>query len=194
MKLQFPPETADLTVALKSVVFLGTKEQFIESAYLHDTLFAPNEKRLFAQLPGLSTGDRFKIFQQGLRLGSDVGSETFKNRHYVTVNVPLLTTFNTIRTSGDQRVSEVLRETLLPQAKLFATLLHAEAADGLAFTVIIPAYNFLTGGENKTDILRVYLPLTEMLSFMDSDITSQKLLESSVLLRKRGVLAVLTVN
>jgi hypothetical protein len=182
LKLQFPPETADLTAALKAVVFAGTKEQFIESAYLHDTLFAPNEKRLFAEAPALPVEDRFKIFQQGLRLGSDVASEAFKNRRYITISVPLLTTFNTIRTSGDQRVSEVLRETVLPQAKLFAALLHGDSADGLAFSIVIPAYNFVTGGENKTDILRVYLPLAEMKRFMDSDITSQKLLESSVVL------------
>jgi hypothetical protein len=65
---------------------------------------------------------------------------------------------------------------------LFAALLHGDSADGLAFSIVIPAYNFVTGGENKTDILRVYLPLAEMKRFMDSDITSQKLLESSVVL------------
>lgn len=90
--------------------------------------------------------------------------------------------FNTLRTSQDERVAQVLRETVLPAAKEFLSNADVGVVGGLAFHISIPAYNFVTGNEMKFDDLLVYFKLDELKSFAASDITSQKLVDSSVVL------------
>ncbi len=53
---------------------------------------------------------------------------------------------------------------------------------GLAFQLSIPAYNFVTGGEAKFDDLLVYLATDKLKKFSENDITSQKLIDDSIVL------------
>jgi hypothetical protein len=182
LKIQFPPEVHDVEAALKELTFIGTVAQFEETKYLHDKVFLPNQARLFAALPQLGQDDRYSFFKMGVIRGFDISSASFKGLGYVQVGIPASTTFNTLRASQDQRVSEVIREVILPEAKALLPYADGKPVGGLAFHLSIPAYNFVTGGEAKFDDLRVYMTIDELKKFSASDITSQKLLDDSFVL------------
>lgn len=182
LKIQFPPEVSDVEAALKEVAFIGSVAQFEMTAYLHDKVFLPNQARLFASLPQLAQEDRYGLFKVGVISGFDVSSASFKGLGYVQVGIPTATTFNTVRVSQDQRVSQVIREVILQEAKTLLPYVDGKPVAGLAFHLSIPAYNFVTGGEAKFDDLVVYLTTDELRKFSDSDITSQKLIDDSFVL------------
>lgn len=132
--------------------------------------------------PSLAKEDRYGLFKMGVIRGFDLSSASFKGLGYVQVGIPASTTFNTIRVSQDQRVSQVIREVILPEAKALLPYADGKPVDGLAFHLSIPAYNFVTGGEAKFDDLLVYLTTEELKRFATNDITSQKLIDNSVVL------------
>jgi hypothetical protein len=182
LKIQFPPEVSDVEAALKDLAFIGSVTQFEMTDYLHDKVFGPNQARLFASLPQLAQEDRYSFFKIGVIGGFDVSSVSFKGIGYVEVGIPASTTFNTVRVSQDQRVSQVIREVILPEAKALVPYADGKPVGGLAFHLSIPAYNFVTGGEAKFDDLFVYLTTDELRKFSNSDITSQKLIDDSFVL------------
>jgi hypothetical protein len=182
LKIQFPPDVLDVEAALREFAFVGTVAQFEETNYLHDKVFLPNQARLFAALPQLEQNDRYSFFKMGVIKGFDMSSTSFKGLGYVQVGIPSSTTFNTLRVSQDQRVSEVIREVILPEAKALLPYAEGKPIGGFAFHLSIPAYNFVTGGEAKFDDLRVYLTIDELTRFSTSDITSQKLIDDSFVL------------
>ena len=149
---------------------------------MHDKVFLPNQTRLFAALPKLDEDGRYGFFKLGVIKGFDISSISFKGLGWVMVSIPASTTFNTLRVSQDQRVSQVISELILPEAKQFLASAEGKPVDGLAFHLSIPAYNFATGGESKFDNLLVYLRIDELEKFSASDITSQKLIDDSFVL------------
>ena len=156
--------------------------EFEATNYLHDKVFLPNQAKLFAELPQLGQEDRYGFFKMGVIRGFDMASVSFKGLGYVQVGIPASTTFNTIRVSQDQRVSQVIREVILPEAKALLPYADGKPVGGLAFHLSIPAYNFVTGGEAKFDDLLVYLATDELRKFSASDITSQRLIDDSFVL------------
>jgi len=70
----------------------------------------------------------------------------------------------------------------LPEAKALLPFADGKPMDGLAFHLSIPAYNFVTGREAKFDDLLVYLKTDDLKNFSNSDITSQNLIDDSVVL------------
>lgn len=182
LKIQFPPEVSDVETALKEFAFIGSVAQFETTSYLHDKVFLSNQERLFAALPQLGLEDRYELFKVGVIRGFDMSSELFKGIAYVRVAIPTSTTFNTIKVSQDQRVSQMIREVILPEAKVLLPNVDGKPVGGLAFHLFIPAHNFVTGGEAKFDDLLVYLTTEELKKFSTSDITSQKLIDASIVL------------
>lgn len=182
LKIQFPPEVSDLEAAIKELAFVGSVAQFEATDYLHEKVFLPNEAKLFAGLPRLSLEDRYSFFKAGVLRRFDISSTSFKDLGYLQVGVPASMTFNTLRVSQDQRVSQVIREVIVPEAKALLPYADGKPVGGLAFHLSIPAYNFVTGGEAKFDDLLVYLATDELKKFSDSDITSQKLIDDSFVL------------
>jgi hypothetical protein len=180
LKVQFPPEISDVEAALREISFLGSVAQFEATDYLRNKVFLPNEARLFASLPELGQEDRYALFKAGVSKGFDISSVSFKELRYVQVGLPSSATYNTLRVPQDQRVSEVIREAILPAAKSLVPLIDGKPAGGLAFHVSIPAYNFVTGGESKFDDLVVYIATDELKRFSASDTTSQS--SSTILL------------
>ena len=96
--------------------------------------------------------------------------------------IPATITFNTIRVSQEERVAQVIKEVILPEAKALLPCADGKPLGGLAFQLSIPAYNFVTGGETKFDDLIVYLKTDALKQFSANDITSQKLIDSTVVL------------
>jgi hypothetical protein len=182
LKVQLPPEVTDAEAALKEIAFVGTVDQFEATSYLHDKVFLPNQEKLFAALPQLNREDRYSFFKMGVIRGFNMYSASFKGIGYVQVGVPVSTTFNTLRVSQDQRVSEVIKEVILPEAKALLPYADGKPVGGIAFHLSIPAYNFVTGGEAKFDDLLVYMTTEELKKFSASDITSQKLMDDSYVL------------
>jgi len=182
LKIRFPPEVSDISTSLKELAFIGSVAQFENDNYLHDKVLLPNQEKLFAALPQLGLDDRYELFKMGVIRGFDMASESFKGLGYLKIGIPASATFNTIRVSQDQRVSQVIREVILPEAKVLLPYADGKPVGGLAFHLSIPAYNFVTGGEAKFDDLLVYLPNNELKRFLTSDITSQKLIDASFVL------------
>ncbi len=182
LKIQLPPEVTDVEDALKKIAFIGSVAQFEATSYLRDKVFIPNQAKLFSSLPQLDQEARYGFFMKGVIRGFDISSVSFKGVGYVQVRIPASTTFNTLRVSQEQRVSEVIREVILPQAKELLPYADGKPVGGLAFHLSIPAYNFVTGGEAMFDDLLVYLTIDELRKFSTSDITSQKLIDNSFVL------------
>lgn len=145
-------------------------------------MFLHNHEKAFRLLPDVGLEDRYVLFKLGVLRGFDVSSTTFRSHAYLNVSIPISTTFNTITVPQDQRVTNLIRDSILPEAKALLPSVSGKAIDGIAFHLLIPAHNFVTGDEAKFDELLVYLNTDELRKFAASGITSQKLIDNSFVL------------
>jgi hypothetical protein len=113
--------------------------------------------------------------------GSFIGSETYRGATYLTVNVPADgSTYNDLVVRQNQRLGKILSDRF-PMMKSFARLSFPHQAIGgvkLSTTSChghAPAYTDL-----KCDPVEIYFPLADLVRFADDEITSQQLVNASV--------------
>jgi len=134
----------------------------------------PDDKRL-----------RILAFAHMAAGSATIGSETYKDKLYLVVNLGESdTVYNELKLNQAARVAKVMNEKLLTVLKALASpIADVAGIYGLKIEFQVPHRNFLNAGTYaETDKLEAYVPADAVKKFADADITSQQLVDGSVVI------------
>ncbi len=109
---------------------------------------------------------------------------TYKGKSYISVDLAGDgDVYNSLRLDQAARVARVINERLLSVIKTFSSVAEAAAIDGVKLVTVIQHKSFLDELAAPTkDRLELYVPLDKAQQFHDAEITSQQLVDASVIL------------
>ena len=118
------------------------------------------------------------------RIRPTTTTETFRGKDYIGVFIGSgLGVYNSLKLDQPARVRHLLHEQLLTLIKEFAEVAEGAGTYGLLVSLSIPYRNFLDDDQDvRYDTLRLYLPIAEIKRFAEYEITSQDLVDASVII------------
>src|SRR6266446_1116321 len=174
---------SDQPEALKSLVApIGAADSVMKVAY--DSLGA----RFFTgTLTGFSPDERNLLlrFAHITANGTRIASENFKSINYLVVALPPdAHTWNNLRVTRTERIGRLIGDQLaLLKAFARVTVRH-DLIGGLKLTVLSMHGNAPDYSDLEGDKVEAYFPIDALMKFADADITSQRLLDQSIILVK----------
>lgn len=119
-------------------------------------------------------------------------TESFRGEDYIGVLVSRgVDVYNSLRLDQPGRVRHLLNDRLLTLIKEFAQAAEGASTYGLLISLKIPYRNLVADDQGvQYDTLRLYLPMAEIKRFADYEITSQDLLDASVVIVNDNRIAV----
>src|SRR5260370_34251062 len=84
--------------------------------------------------------------------------------------------------NSSARVAKIINERIIGRVKTLRAPAQETGIDGLQFSAVINFHNFVNEPTIRTDRLEVYLPLDLCMKFVDADVTSQQLIDGSIVL------------
>ena len=185
-ELSLSLDSATVTNATLDLLLLPASDVARISDY-ETRAFTALSGRLFAgDLSGIPVDTRVAYLKdrKGAPLPS-VGVAVYKERKYLSLDLSTGTTvYNTLQLNQTQRVARAISQDLLPELKRAEPLLAAatDTIFGVKILCKIPWKNFMRTYENGTDSLELYVPSEKLRLFMNADITSQAMIDSSVVI------------
>lgn len=176
-------DTGSLNTELQNVLFIGTWSDFEQSEEFRKNVFSVEGNRIFTgQLSSLSDGMKTALMRMVCRGRNTISTENFKGKMYFAVSMDSDgTVYNSNKLGSSARAAKVINERVIPAVKVFEHPTQESGIDGLKFTVPIDHRNFADDSAvTSDDRLEVYLPLDAILKFLDSDLTSQQLLDNGI--------------
>jgi hypothetical protein len=184
LKLRFSPEIKDMNAEFQKLTARGDWHAFESSDEFRKTVFATQNSRIFiGPLAQLSDSLKMALMRTVCDGQNTFDVETFKSRSYFAVSLANDgTVYNSLRLDESARVRRTINEQLLHRIKLFRGVAQQTGIDGLKFTTNIAYRDFANETVARTDEMEVYIPLDLSMKFADADITSQQLLDGSIVL------------
>jgi hypothetical protein len=183
LNLRFPPG-ADIKTDFQKVVNPGDWQSFQRSKDFHDDVFVPEERGIFAgQLSGLPEPIKLSLFVMACSCRGNLGTTTFKGNAYLAVALDDDgVVYDSIHLNQSARIAKVIQDRLLDGIRAFQDVANLGAIDGLEFTVRIYFKNFTSENPRASDSLEIYVPLALASKFANQEITSQELMDGSVVI------------
>ncbi|HVB57855.1 MAG TPA: hypothetical protein VNE63_15705 [Candidatus Acidoferrales bacterium] len=183
LKLRFPPGT-DLRTDFQRVVTPGDWQSFKGSKDFRDNVLAPQGAGIFTgPLARLPEAIKLSLFGMVCSGQGTLGTTEFKGRTYLAVTLgDDGTVYNTVQLNQSARVAKVINDRLLDDIKAFQGVASLVGIDGVEFTVQIYFRNLVSETLPTIDKLELYVPLGLASKFADQDITSQQLMDGSVII------------
>jgi hypothetical protein len=183
VRLFFGGQQGDAQALFAAVtVAPSAKAAYLRSAY---ETFA---KHFFASGPLSALPDEKQIalvrYAHATAQGAKVGTTIYKDNLYLVVSYGSWSTvYNDLRMDQVQRVSRVLSDRLLSAMKAFGSVVaDVPGVYGLKLEVGIPHRPFTRETGTQTDNVEIYTPSADIKRFADADITSQALIDLSVVI------------
>ena len=183
VRLFFVGQEGDAPRLFKAVTIAPSEKE----AYLRAT-YATFAKHFFADGPLASIPEEKQVtlarYAHITAHGAKMGTAKYKDQLYLVVSLPPLTTvFNDLRMNRQQRVARVLSDSLLAAMKEFASVVaDVESVYGLKLELAIPHRPFTQASGTQLDACEIYAPSAEIKHFAEADITSQALIDKSVVI------------
>lgn len=183
VRLFFAGQEGDAPRLFKAVTIAPSERD----SYLRAT-YAMFAKHFFADGPLASLSEEKQItlvrYAHLTAHGAKIGTTKYKDQVYLVVSLPALTTvFNDLRMNRQQRVARVLSDSLLVTLKEFASVVaDVESVYGLKLELAIPHRPFTQSTGTQLDACEIYAPSAEIKHFAEADITSQALIDKSVVI------------
>ena len=183
LNLRFPPG-ADIKTDFQKVVIPGDWQSFQSSKDFHDNVFAPEARGIFAgQLSGLPEPMKLSLFVTACSCRGNLGTMMFKGNTYLAVALDDDgVVYDSIHLNQSARIAKVINDRLLGDIRAFQGVANLGGIDGVEFTVRIYFKNFTNETLRASDSLEIYVPLGLASKFANEDITSQQLMDGSVLI------------
>lgn len=186
----FKQSISDVNAALRQLVIVGPPSspeavQYLENA-TQQRVAELNEGPFAAVTP-----EKKLAYLKALSARSPdgrMGVATYKERMYLALDLgDFESAFNTLRSTQASRIAHVVNHKLLDIAKEFVDAAsEIDKVQGVKITVRIKSYDFVKATsrtvEPDTDIVELYFPLDVLRRFRDADITSQQMLDGSVVI------------
>jgi hypothetical protein len=183
-KLRFN-RSADLNAQFLDVVAIGDVQAFKESEYFRKEVFEPLDPEIFVgPLVGLPYNVKLGLLDFVDYRKDALTAGTYKGKTYVSVDLGEDgNVYNSLRLDEAARVALVENERLLKLIKTFSTVAEMSGIDGVKLIAVISYKSFLDElARPSRDVLQLYVPLDLARRFQDADITSQQLIDGSVVL------------
>lgn len=184
LKLRFSPEIKDLNAEFQKLTAPGNWSVFESSDEFHKTVFATQNSMIFVgPLAQLSDSLKIALMRTVCDGQNTFDVETFKSRSYFAVHLASDgIVYNSLKLDESARVRRTINEELLHRIKLFRGIAEQTGIDGVKFTISISYRDFVNETVAHVDKMEVYVPLDLSMKFADADITSQQLLDGSIVL------------
>lgn len=116
--------------------------------------------------------------------GAKIRTATYKEKVYLVVSLPSSgTVYNDLRMNSAQRIARVLNDSLLVAMKAFASVVaDVESVYGLKLEMAVLHRPFTRDVGDEIDNVEIYAPSAEIRRFAEADITSQDLIDKSVVI------------
>ena len=117
--------------------------------------------------------------------GTTIGSTVFKEKLYLVVDLGTDgSVYNDLKLNQSQRIATIMNDRLLLILKAFAKQIEGSSSlHGLKLELIIPHKSFLNESASPDrDKLEVYVSWQDAKRFAEADITSQQLLDGSIVI------------
>jgi hypothetical protein len=185
LKLRFGNSVKDLEKAFQEIAFVGTISAFEKSDYFKkevvDVLFP---KVFRGSLSKLDSNTQMELMRS---VGYDIdaiGNTDYKDEQYLAIRVPVGIEYNTLRVNQAERTSQVVEQKILAQLRaMYKKIGKLKGLKGFKVSAKVGYRNFLERfSATQYDDLEIYAPLEEIAKFDDADITSQELIDKSVVL------------
>lgn len=183
LKLRFPPGT-DLSADFEKVVVPSDWPSYRGSTDFRDNVLAPQGAGVFTgALAGLPEPIKLSLFGMVCSGQGTLGTVRFKARTYLAVTLgDDGIVYNTLQLNQSARVAKVINDRLLDDIKAFQGVASLVGIDGVEFAVRIYFRNFVNESVATSDTLELYVPLSLAKKFADEDITSQQMVDGSVVI------------
>ena len=177
-------EADALNADFQRLVVSGTWAQFENSEDFRRNVFSVQEPKIFTgPMSGLSYGMKVSLMHMACNGQNTFATETYKGRDYFAVTMQFDgTVYNSNKLNSAARVALVINEKVITSVKTFKAPTQESGIDGLKFVAPIFYRNFVDESQTGQDQLEVYLPLDLVVKFVDADITSQQLIDGSIVL------------
>ncbi len=110
-------------------------------------------------------------------------TETFKGKtHFAVTLQPVAVVYNSNKLNSSARVAKVFNERIIERIRAFKGPAQESGIDGLKFSAEVAYRNFVDEPTSHQDQLEIYLPLELIMKFTEADITTQQLVDGSVVL------------
>lgn len=195
VKLRLNP-AKDVGARLREVVAVQNIDQFKESEYFRKEVFDVLDPQIFVgPLAGLPFKLKLALLDFVHFNKESITAGTYKGKSYLSVDLgDSGDVYNSLRLDQSARVARVINEKYLSLIKTFSSVAEQAGIEGIKLTAVIQHKSFLDQLATPTrDHLEVYVPLDRAQQFNNAEITSQQLMDASViLLNDNRIQAVLT--
>lgn len=185
--LYFKQNVTDINAAFKEVVALGRASDQEATDYLKQ-IYDDRAQRFFAGRPTeLSEEKKLNLVRFAHKAGGSttLKSETYKSSVFLVIDLGIdENVYNTLRMNQAARVARVINERLLALLKGASQYItDSRELQGVKLELKIPHKDFSNEyTKANTDLLQIYVPLIEIKRFVDAEITSQQLIDNSIVI------------
>jgi len=180
-----PYNQADaLNAELQQLIVSGGWERFESTEDFRKNVFEVQETKIFTgPMARLSYDTKVALLHMACTGENTFATETYKGRTYFSVGLHSDgQVYNSTKLNSSVRVATVINERIIPMVKAFKRPTQESGIDGLKFAAPIYYRDFVSEVVAQHDQLEIYLPLDLIQKFVDADITSQQLVDGSVVL------------
>ncbi len=187
VRLHFAHVSSDagaLNAEFQKLVAAGTWGQFKTTDDFHNNVFRVQQARIFTgPMAALSDRTKGSLMEMACTGQNTFGAETYKSKNFFAITLGSDSQiYNSNVMNSSARVAKVINERIVERVKAFKAPAQETGLDGLKFAADISFRNFVNEAELHNDRLEIYFPLDLCLKFTDADITSQQLIDGSIVL------------
>jgi len=184
IEVNFDPSIKDLNKVMNEVFYAGNVNSFKQTDYYQTEVVDRFLPRIFkGVLVAIPEKDKLEMMEKVSYDIEALGIFDYKEKQYLRCLVENNTAYNTRVVSDSQRTSTVIKSKLLEPLKYYyEKIKKVNGVDGLKMIVTVFYRDFITEPTDRKDTLELYVPKTEIGQFIDADITSQELMNKSIIL------------
>lgn len=183
VNLTFDASIKDLNKAFKEVVYVGNLPGFLNSDYYLQEVEKRFLPKVFSgKLEAIPLGMQRKLIEFVNFEPSRLGGEEYKEKFYLKIGGADDFIYNSLQVNQPLRTSLTVQKIIAMGIKDMVTLKVHKGLDGLKVEVKMFFKDFLREANPNFEDLSVYFTFEELEKFQKADITSQQLIDNSIVL------------
>ena len=183
VNLTFDASVKDLNKAFKEVVYVGNLPGFLKSDYYLQEVEKRFLPKVFSgKLEVIPLDMQRKLIEFVNFEPARLGSEEYKGKFYLKIGGADDFVYNSLQVNQSLRASLTVQKIIAMDIKETAPLKEHKGLDGLKMEIKVFFKDFLREANPNFEDLSVYFTFEELEKFQKADITSQQLIDNSIVL------------
>ena len=181
IRIEVAPDL-DPQIAMDALLFKGTSVEFLKSGYfagIQDRFLPSMFKGPLGSIP-LPAKRKLLVWAE---LNSGIfDSETLKEKLYFSVNTSQDVAYNTLQLNQAERAARQVAYSIKKLKEIFEMLGRPDGFEGIVTTATILSYDFVRKDDRSRERFQMYVPFDLLKRFSNLDITTQDLVDGSIIL------------